>query len=48
MDVFRQRLEDEYAEEIIVTRPLVPVRSALFLELTSSQSLHIADLELSS
>ncbi|ORY73253.1 hypothetical protein BCR35DRAFT_293843 [Leucosporidium creatinivorum] len=26
MDVFRQRLEDEYAEEIIVTRPLVPVR----------------------
>ncbi|KAM0746804.1 GTP-binding protein lepa [Meredithblackwellia eburnea MCA 4105] len=26
MDVFRQRLEDEYDEEVIVTRPLVPVR----------------------
>lgn len=27
MDVFRQRLEDEFGEEVIVTRPLVPVRS---------------------
>ncbi|SCV67452.1 BQ2448_5063 [Microbotryum intermedium] len=27
MDVFRQRLEDEYGEEVIVTRPLVPVKS---------------------
>ncbi|GAA5828334.1 hypothetical protein JCM11251_006202 [Rhodosporidiobolus azoricus] len=26
MDVFRQRLEDEYGEEVIVTRPLVPVK----------------------
>ncbi|GAA5940776.1 hypothetical protein JCM10213_004310 [Rhodosporidiobolus nylandii] len=26
MDVFRQRLEDEYSEEVIVTRPLVPVK----------------------
>ncbi|BGP54534.1 Translation factor guf1 mitochondrial [Rhodotorula sphaerocarpa] len=26
MDVFRQRLEDEFDEEVIVTRPLVPVR----------------------
>ncbi|KAK4058550.1 Translation factor guf1 mitochondrial [Microbotryomycetes sp. JL221] len=25
MDVFRQRLEDEFGEEVIVTRPLVPV-----------------------
>jgi translation elongation factor EF-4 len=34
MDVFRQRLEDEFDEEVIVTRPLVPVRCkehALFL-----------------
>lgn len=28
MDVFRQRLEDEFDEEVIVTRPLVPVKSA--------------------
>ncbi|POY76811.1 hypothetical protein BMF94_0063 [Rhodotorula taiwanensis] len=26
MDVFRQRLEDEFDEEVIVTRPLVPVK----------------------
>jgi len=26
MDVFRQRLEDEYKAEVIVTRPLVPVK----------------------
>lgn len=26
MDVFKQRLEDEFGEEVIVTRPLVPVR----------------------
>ncbi|BGP46851.1 Translation factor guf1 mitochondrial [Rhodotorula kratochvilovae] len=26
MDVFRQRLEDEFGEEVIVTRPLVPVK----------------------
>jgi translation elongation factor EF-4 len=26
MDVFRQRLEDEFGEEVIVTRPLVPIR----------------------
>lgn len=30
MDVFRQRLEDEFDEEVIVTRPLVPVRRAFF------------------
>lgn len=29
MDVFRQRLEDEFGEEVIVTRPLVPVKSEL-------------------
>lgn len=28
MDVFRQRLEDEFGEEVIVTRPLVPVKRA--------------------
>jgi translation elongation factor EF-4 len=26
LDVFRQRLEDEFGEEIIVTRPLVPIK----------------------
>ena len=31
MDVFRQRLEDEFGEEVIVTRPLVPVKSPSFL-----------------
>lgn len=39
MDVFRQRLEDEYGEEVIVTRPLVPVRSeSCLLCLSSSRA----------
>lgn len=29
MDVFKQRLEDEFGESVIVTRPLVPVKSKL-------------------
>lgn len=29
MDVFRQRLEDEYAAEVIITRPFVPVKVLL-------------------
>jgi translation elongation factor EF-4 len=29
MDVFRQRLEDEYDANIIITAPTVPYKSAL-------------------
>lgn len=31
MDVFRQRLLDEYGSDVIVTRPFVPIRSAQIL-----------------
>jgi hypothetical protein len=30
MDVFRQRLADEYASEVIITRPFVPLQRAYY------------------
>lgn len=27
MDVFRQRLEDDYASEVVITKPFVPLKS---------------------
>ena len=47
MDVFRQRLEDEYDANVIITAPTVPYKGKLGLEDTSSTPLRRSPCALS-